>query len=210
MLTVADQQGQHGLDYITSGDPRTPTQSLHRAFETTLFQVPTAYAGDGSGQLVLASGVEARLIEAEAVLRAGDATTWLAKLNALRTDSTFDTQPTADPADDPAAVDTLWHAGTGGVPGLRPLADPGIDTAQVSLLFRERAFWLFLTGHRQGDLRRLIRQYGRSQVDVYPAGQYSIVGGAVNSSYGTDVTLPIPEEERVRNPQFTGCASRGS
>jgi hypothetical protein len=32
----------------------------------------------------LADGIEARLIEAEAALKAGDAATWLAKLNGLR------------------------------------------------------------------------------------------------------------------------------
>jgi hypothetical protein len=71
-------------------------------------------------------------------------------------------------------------------------------------MFRERAFWLFLTGHRQGDLRRLIRQYGRNAVQVYPTGAYP--GGA---TYGNDVTAPIPAAERLSNTLFTGCASRG-
>jgi len=75
----------------------------------------------------------------------------------------------------------------------------------VDLLFRERAFWLFLTGHRQGDLRRLIRQYGRSQSDVYPIGLY------LNTafSFGSDVTMPIPGSE-FANPLYTGCISRGA
>jgi len=54
-----------------------------------------------------------------------------------------------------------WSAGSGGVAELAALTDPGTAEARVDLLFRERAFWFFLTGHRQGDLRRLIRQYGR-------------------------------------------------
>ena len=53
--------------------------------------------------------------------------------------------------------DTLWVAGTGGVAKLGPLQDPGTPDGRVDLLFHERAFWLYLTGHRQGDLRRLIR-----------------------------------------------------
>jgi hypothetical protein len=75
--------------------------------------------------------------------------------------------------------------------------------ARVDLLFRERAFWLFITGHRQGDLRRLIRQYHRRQENVYPTGLYA--GGL--SAYGNDVTAPIPPNERV-NPLFTGCINR--
>jgi hypothetical protein len=29
-------------------------------------------------------------------------------------------------------------------------------------------------------------------------------------SYGTDVTVPIPDNERIGNPKFTGCISRGA
>jgi hypothetical protein len=73
----------------------------------------------------------------------------------------------------------------------------------VNLLFRERGFWLFLTGQRQGALRRLIRQYGRTQETVYPIGAHPPTG----LPYGEDVTLPIPILEYV-NPLFTGCLSR--
>ena len=45
--------------------------------------------------------------------------------------------------------------------GLDPLPTPGNRDAAVDQLFSERAFWLFATGHRLGDMRRLIRQYGR-------------------------------------------------
>ena len=89
------------------------------------------------------------------------------------------------------------------MPGLAPLDDPGSADARVDLIFRERAFWLFITGHRQGDLRRLVRQYHRRQESVYPTGFYQ--GGL--SAYGTDVTAPIPPVERL-NPQFTGCINR--
>jgi hypothetical protein len=160
--------------------------------------IPAKYP-TASSPIVLASGVEARLIEAEAVLQAGDAAAWLAKLNALRTDGTYDTTASSPP-------DTLWHAGSGGVAGLKPLADPGTADGRVDLLFRERAFWLFLTGHRQGDLRRLIRQYGRDAVDLYPTGHYQ--GVLFGIYYGGDVTAPVPAAERTLNPNFTGCFSR--
>ena len=48
---------------------------------------------------------------------------------------------------------------------LAALADPGTPAAREDLMFRERAFWLFGTGHRLGDMRRMIRQYGRGRGD---------------------------------------------
>jgi tetratricopeptide (TPR) repeat protein len=201
MLSLVDAEGVNGLPYLSSGDPRTPWDTSTTYRESTILH-PAAYPLDGSGSIVLASGVEARLIEAEAQLQAG-AASWLATLNALRTDGTFDTQPNAQ---DTTKTDTLWHAGSGGVAGLEPLQDPGTPEARVDLLFQERAYWLFLTGHRQGDLRRLVREYGRNAEAVYPTGSYP---GAFNT-YGGDVTAPIPGDERVSNPRFTGCRSRGA
>jgi len=43
---------------------------------------------------------------------------------------------------------------------------------QIDVMFRERAFWLYGTGTRLGDLRRLIRQYNRDQSIVFPIGPY--------------------------------------
>jgi starch-binding outer membrane protein, SusD/RagB family len=125
---------------------------------------------DRDVDVVLASGTEARLIEAEALLEAGNVSGWLGKLNALRT---------------PA--------------GLGALTDPGTPAARVDLMFRERAFWLWLTAHRLGDLRRLVRQYGRAANSVFPTGGYP-QGGA----YGNDVSLPIPFEE-LNNPLAVEC-----
>src|SRR5256885_5220443 len=39
--------------------------------------------------VTIAGGIEARLIEAEAALKAGDNATWIAKLNTLRADTTL-------------------------------------------------------------------------------------------------------------------------
>ena len=178
--SVSDREGTNGLDYRSSGDPRTSATPLGpNVFGTTLYH-PDKYATDGSSPIVLADWVEARLIEAEAALHAGDVPTWLAKLNHLR-----------EAAITPALPDTT---------------DPGTPDGRVNLLFRERAFWLFLTGHRQGDLRRLIRQYGRDQSQVYPSGLYP--GGT--AEYGSDITAPIPALERQYNPRFAGCVSRGA
>ncbi|HEU6449806.1 MAG TPA: hypothetical protein VFT57_00200 [Gemmatimonadaceae bacterium] len=200
-LTMVDAEGGNGLPFISSGDPRSAWVDGGMYHDLHITQ-PAAYPIDGSGSIVLASGLEARLIQAEAKLQADDAS-WLVTLNALRTDGTFDTQP--DP-NDSTKTDTLWHAGSGGVAGLAPLEDPATPDGRVNLIFAERGYWLFLTGHRQGDLRRLVREYGRDSESVYPTGVYP---GAFNA-YGSAVTAPIPGDERVTNPLFTGCRSRGA
>jgi hypothetical protein len=69
-------------------------------------------------------------------------------------------------------------------------------TAQQDQLFKERAYWLFLTSHRLGDLRRLVRQYNRTAGAVFPHGAY-FKGG----NYGTDINTPIPQQEQ-NNPEF--------
>ena len=83
---------------------------------------------------------------------------------------------------------------------LAALADPGTQAGREDLLFRERAFWLFATGHRLGDLRRLVRQYGRGVDAVYPNGTYVKTG----TVYGNNTELPVPFDER-NNPNYTGC-----
>jgi starch-binding outer membrane protein, SusD/RagB family len=201
-FSVADREGSNGLDYVSSADPRIRVTARGTTAFGQPIHHPDKYGVDGAGAIVVASGVEARLIEAEAAQQGAAGGDWLGILNRLRTDGTFTTQPNPD---DPMVTDTLWNPGTGAVAGLRPLEAPADPAAQVDLLFRERAFWLFLTGHRQGDLRRLIRQYGRNPQEVYPSGAY--VGGG---QYGTDVTAPIPDQERVLNPRFTGCISRNA
>ena len=96
---------------------------------------------------------------------------------------------------------------------LAPLADPGTDVGRQNLLFRERAYWLFLTAHRIGDMRRMIRQYGRGAETVFPTGPYSSNGRT--TIYGTDTSFPIPVEE-LNNPNvqqdpapnLKGCLNR--
>jgi tetratricopeptide (TPR) repeat protein len=180
LATTADREGGNGLEYRSSADPRTlATLTSTNQYGTPLYH-PDKYATDASSPIVLADWVEARLIEAEAALQGGDVGTWLGKLNYLR-----------ETAITPALPDTT---------------DPGTADGRVDLLFRERAFWLYLTGHRQGDLRRLVRRYGRDQAQVYPTGSYPGGSGA----YGSDVTVPVPAAERQFNPKFTGCVDRGA
>ena len=82
--------------------------------------------------------------------------------------------------------------------GLGNLSDPGNSAGRVDQLFNERARWLWLSAHRLGDLRRLVRDYGRSADDVFPVGQ-TIFG----EDYGDDTSLPIPFDEK-NNPLYSG------
>ena len=93
---------------------------------------------------------------------------------------------------------------------LAPLTDPGDQASRVDLMFCERAFWLYLSGHRLGDLRRLVRQYSRSADAVFPGGggaQYVIDGNPKGGIFGNDVNLSIPFDE-TNNPKFSACIDR--
>ena len=174
LWSVSDQEGEVGLPYRAADDARVPFFDEESAgLDNTTPQFTLLKYPDASASVVLADGIEARLIEAEAELQASNLGGMTAILNVLRA-----TQ------------------------GLDPLDPPGTQDEGVDQLFSERAFWMFATGHRLGDMRRLIRQYGRSAEDVFPSGSY-IKGG----SYGNDVNLPMPQEEG-NNPNFNGCLDR--
>jgi hypothetical protein len=122
--------------------------------------------------------VEARLIEAEAALQT-DPVAALTILNALRSN---------------AALLTLRGYAANSLP---PLTLQPTAAGQVDQLFKERAYWLFLTSHRLGDMRRLIHQYQRAPESVFPTGSY-FKGG----TYGTDVNSPVPQREQ-NNANYT-------
>src|SRR5678815_5015115 len=68
--------------------------------------------------------------------------------------------------------------------------------------------------HRHGDMRRLIWQYGRNAESIFPKGPYEPDNTSkAGANYGTDVNLPIPEEES-NNPLFlkgpAGCINRSA
>jgi hypothetical protein len=154
--SVGNSEGGNGMNFATANDPRVPvcvgastacraigvtqairddlTQPLHIQMLWTVREAPVS----------ILRGIDARLIEAEAQMRAGNTAGSLATLNALRTTVT----------------------------GLTPLTDAGSPDARISQLFRERAFWTFGRGYRVGDLRRLIRQYNRPATAVFPTGAW--------------------------------------
>jgi hypothetical protein len=148
--------------------------------------------------VALTAGIDARLIEAEAALKAGDAATMMSILNALRT------SPQLITASSPSATGT--HPGWT-TPVMTALTDPGTADGRINLLFREKAFWTFSRGQRLGDLRRLIRDYGRA-ADGSNTGGYPIGTHYKGGAYGVDLQLPVTTDEQVGNPNFTGCIDR--
>jgi hypothetical protein len=185
LWSVSDLEGDVGLPY-RAGDPRVPVDST--IDEGTGDVVPgldlitpqfTLLKYESESPVPVADGIEARLIEAEAQLQAGDLGGMTTTLNDLR-----------------------------GTIGLAPVGQPGTQDLAIDLLFSERGFWLYATGHRLGDMRRLVRPapsgYGRPQDTVFPTGAYHKGG-----SYGSDVNLPIPIEEE-NNPNSVGCLDRNA
>lgn len=188
----------NAIPFFSANDPRTPA---FYTIATVGGKPDTAKSQDGltlvrklgrsSTQPVynqftsvtVASGFDARLIEAEAQLAAGDAA-WLTTLNSLRA--------------------TPYVIGTITTPVMAPLADPGTAAARIDLLFREKAFWTFTRGQRLGDMRRLVRYYGRAATTVFPEGVHYRGG-----TYGSDVNLPVPQEEE-NNPKWKGCLDRNA
>ena len=193
--SVSTGEGTNGLDFATAMDPRIPIcqggDSTCKANGTTLAVRDDRSASPLYVQLIwpvrdasvtIAGGVEARMIEAEGAFKAGNYTLMVQKLNQARTE--------------------------GGVAGLAAtLTDPGTDPARVDLIFRERAFWMFSTAHRVGDLRRLIKYYSRTPESVFPTGAWHKGG-----NYGPDVNFIVPQAEE-NNPNVTAgqtCTDRSA
>ena len=176
-FSAINNEGTNGLPFLTAGDPRVLWQdSGRRGFDGTRKLLYQLKYPQRTSPIPLASGAEARLIQAEGALAAGAGTSFVGFLNAARTAAGVAAQ----------------------------VADPGTQTARENLLFRERAFGLWLTGHRLGDMRRLVRFYGRAANTVFPVGEYS--GGG---TYSTDVNLPIPVQE-LNNPNYSGVCNKAA
>jgi hypothetical protein len=175
-LLVSEKEGTNGLNFATAGDPRVPITGTGAPsrFDATTPRYYFALLTGFDSPTTIASGAEARLIEAEAELKKGNNGTFLQKINDLRT-----------------------------FQKLTAVTDPGSAATRLDLLFRERAFTMFGTAHRLGDMRRLVRQYARGAETVFPTGNYHKDG----LKFGTDVNFIVPAPER-NNPKFTGCINR--
>lgn len=187
--TMVNRDGVNGLDFIAANDPRlprcnggdatcraqSPPITSNRSFDSSTPFTAQLVMPARESSAPLATGIEARLIIAEAALRAGNDAQWLTELNTLRAT----------------------------VPGLTPLVMPADTASRVNLMFRERAFWMFSTGHRLGDLRRLVRQYNRADSTVFPVGAFHKGG-----TYGRDTNFPITQAEE-NNPRFVEAKASG-
>lgn len=187
----ANVDGGNGLPFRTDGDikgnkffdPRVVDTVANRrgsgnkGFDNSTVQWVSEKYPNRDSPIVVSDGVEAQLITAEATLAAGNAAGALTILNGLRTNAGL----------------LALRGYTVPLPLLTLQASTG---AQVDQLFKERAYWLYLTSHRLGDLRRLVTQYNRGSESVFPTGPYPKGG-----SYGTDVNVPVPQNEQ-NNPMY--------
>ncbi len=198
-LNVTDREGSNGLNFVSGLDPRLVLDTtLGKTPDGTTFYLPAKFEANLSF-VPLATGIEARLIEAEAALQATQPGAWAQSLNALRADTT-DTKVAFPPATVTIAPDSTTLAS---------------QAMQIDVMFRERAFWLFGTGTRLGDLRRLVRQYGRDQGTVFPSGSYARGSDRLLPhplpNYGTDVSLTLPTAAgaasgyTISDPAYKGC-----
>jgi hypothetical protein len=173
----------NAIPFTRLNDPRvsvTDTKTKAEDNTTNFFQVNNWGRDD---PIPLASGIDARLIEAEAKLQANDIAGMMTILNALRT--------------------TAQTIGVFKVAAMAALPTPADKTSATDLFFREKALWQYERGFRMDDLRRLVRQYGRTQDKVFPTGNFTR-NGVPSGVFGTQVAFPVPDNEKS-NPNFTGC-----
>jgi hypothetical protein len=192
--TVGDSFDVSGLitnaiPFASLGDPRVKVSggsinsSIGRGFDgSTNWVRQEMYAR--SDAAYVATGIDARLIEAEARLQAQDIPGMMAILNALRT-----------------AVQKL--APNYSTTAMAALPNPADQAAARALFFREKALWQFSRGFRLNDLRRQVRQYGLTQGQVFPTGTFF----KSQTPYGSDVNFPVTVDE-YNNPDFKGCIDR--
>jgi hypothetical protein len=184
---------KNAIPFFSAQDPRVPVRYTiaTNGKDTTISQdglIPsrTTTLWARSTTTPIYNGLDARLIEAEGKLKAGDVPGMMSILNALRAS--------------PPKLGEIQVPSTG-TGSLQPLTAPTTQDAAINLFFREKAFWEFGRGFRLGDMRRLIRQYGRTQDQVFPVGQHYRGG-----NYGTDVNLPVTQAEE-NNPELGGKAA---
>jgi len=178
----------NSIPFTRLGDPRvsvTDTKSKAEDNTSNYFNVNNWGRDDPIPPL---SGIDARLIEAEAKLNANDIAGMMTILNALRT-----------------SAQTL---GVFKIAAMAALPAPADQTSATNLFFREKALWQFQRGYRMDDLRRLVRQYKRTQDKVFPTGNFTR-NGTPSGVFGTQVRFPVPDAETV-NPNFHGCLDQNA
>jgi hypothetical protein len=180
-----DVAGQifNAIPFWRLDDPRVVTKDTKNVAEDNKSNFIEVENWGRDDPIPVASGIDARLIEAEAKLQANDIAGMMTILNDLRT-----------------------HAQTIGVfkvPAMAALPAPATKDAAIDLFFREKALWQYERGYRMDDLRRLVRQYKRAQDKVFPSGNFTR-NTTPSGTFGTQVAFPVPDNEKT-NPNFHGC-----
>ncbi|MFW6201941.1 MAG: hypothetical protein ACOC8B_05145 [Gemmatimonadota bacterium] len=169
--SLSDAEGG-GIPFRSLDDPRVPWEfNDNVGFDESTPLFEQLKYPSWESDLPLASGIEARLIEAEAELADGNIEGMMDILN----------------------VDLRSM-----VEGLDDLPEPANQDEAVEVLFQERALWLFGTAHRLGDARRLIRQYGWEQDEAFPSGSYHKEGGSYGDQVA--FPIPEQERENENFP----------
>ena len=175
-FSVGNFKNVTGLPFYDAHDPRVPADSTGIAGNDgtpgyiTQEKYPVA-----SAPVTLADSVEAQLIIAEGDIFAGDYGAGRTILESLRSTKPGITLPLTD-------------------------LTGGTKEAQILQLLTERAFWLYLTGHRLGDWRRVVRPTGLGGAyafpifDVYPTGP--------NISNTLEFPTPLLTDP---NPNYKAC-----
>jgi hypothetical protein len=179
----------NAIPFFSAKDPRLPVAyTVSSKGDTTKSQDGFTFSRTTTlwsqyTSVPLVSGLDARLVEAEAQLKAGTYAGMMTILNGLR-----------------AAPPKLGEVQPA---VMTPLAVPVTAAEAEALFFREKAFWTFSRGQRLGDMRRLVRFYaGHTVANTFPTGKHYRGG-----DYGPDVNLPVPTDE-LTNPNFKGCTDR--
>jgi hypothetical protein len=174
-FSVGDRKNGTGLPFVSSPDPRVP------------FFISGAPANNGDPVFVnqskyptsttnftVADFTEAQLIVAEGKIESGNYAAGKAMLDAMRA--------------------------TVGLAALPDSSGAG-PKAEMQQLLSERAYWLYVTGHRLGDWRRVLRlpysaaPFSFVQADVFPA---------VGSPGDHILSLPTPQQTNP-NPNYVAC-----
>ena len=183
---------RNAIPFFSAADPRLPVaytiatngrDTVKSQDGQTNSRTTTLYGRTTS--IAVVNGLDARLIVAEGRLRAQEFAAMMTILNGLR----------ANPP----------KVGEVQAPAMAALPVPTTYADAINVYFREKAFWTFSRGQRLGDLRRLIRQYDRTEDNTFPSGNH-YKGGA----YGEDVNLPVPqaEENNPEVPATGACIDR--
>lgn len=182
---LSSGEGTNGLPFLSTprdtNEKRIPWSASSRVgFSSQFTQMPNQSKFGQYTDGIVADGIEAVLIRLEARLQGNtqaDRDAVYGGLNTLRATGLAQPLPTMT---------------TGA---------PTAQAAAVDLFFKERAYWLWLTGHRLGDMRRLVRNYARDVESVFPTGTLT---SPLIGTYGTSTSVTVPFAER-NNPNFKGC-----